>query len=128
MGVQHHDGRVLSAAAAHRRQIAQHIVVYLVRQRLQQRFCRCGGVVFKAGGPVFTGQQHDRLSQIHIFYSISMTMRRKVFPRSSKFLNLSKDAQAGDSNTMSPSSAVREAASTVSVKSSMICIFSFSGS
>ena len=128
VGVQHDRGSAGDTAAAYCHKVAQHIRIHAVSHRLQQGLCRGSGVVFEAGGPVFPGQQHDDLSYVHVFYSISMTMRRKVFPRSSKFLNLSKDAQAGESSTISPGSAALEAARTVSRKSSMIWIFSFSGS
>ena len=41
-----------------------------------------------------------------------LTMALKVWPRWAKFLKWSKEAQAGESRTTSPSSAIREAVST----------------
>ena len=61
---------------------------------------------------------HFRLNVRYLhLYSISITIFLKVLPRTSKFLKASKEAQAGERSTVSPSSARFEAARTASRKS-----------
>ena len=67
-----------------------------------------------------SGQLQDPFRKIHgkIAPYSAATRRLKVSPRSIKFLNLSKDALAGDRITTSPGSAARAAARTAWAKSS----------
>ena len=61
-------------------------------------------------------------------YSQLFTMLLNVLPRSMKFLNWSKAAQAGESVTMSPSSARSRAVSTARLKGVTSRISGFPGS
>src|SRR5699024_3521741 len=106
VGVQHHPGGVFPAAPAHPDDVAEFVLVDLVHQGSQEGAGQIGHRALPAGGAVAAAQSGQGLADVHCMTSpahSSLTMALNVCPRWAKFLKWSKEAQAGERITTSPS-------------------------